>query len=269
MRNRPSALSKVYCVALGFCASLLSSPGQDAPLPDLLEIAKTEQEQAAQDALQGHLNAVGAALQAGDLGAARKAVDQALALAPEDERVLSLNAAVLTYERKLGEARKIFSKLLEKKPDDFALNWNLAEVDFLEGNYYSARQRFLKLREPRPKDEMLTYKILLTHVFEGKTAPAQDELERIPFPSDTAAYYYGRAAIDLWKARELKKEGKEQEAAKLQQSGLGWMAEAGRIFRLQHNLLFADSLIEKKLISREQVTGLVPVPEPQQPPELQ
>lgn len=245
-----------------------NSPAATPPVED--QIAAPASDAAASDAsdpLQEQTNAAGIALQTGDLAGARRAVDQALAISPEDTRVMNLHAAVLTYERKLSEARKVYSSLLENNPEDFALNWNMAEVDFLEGNYFSARQRLLKLRESRPRDEMLGYKIFLTHLFDGNLQAAREELEKIPFPSDTAAYYYGRAALALREAKNLELEGKKEEAARSVQSGLSWLADAGRIFRLQHNLLFADSLIEKKLITREQVTGLVPVPEPQPQPE--
>ncbi len=240
------------------------SPGRaqsgvsDAPAKEMPSGEKADA--ADHDQLGTQLNLVREALQAGDLAGARKTLDNALLLAPTDVRVMNIQAAVLTYERNFDEARKVFLKLLGEKPDDFSLNWNLAEVDFLQGNYFSARQRLLKLRESRPKDEMLCYKILLTHLLEGRAHLAKEELEKIPFPSDTAAYYYGRAALAFQEAKNLSTLGEKEASAKSRQEGLDWLAEAGRIFRLQHNLLFADSLIEKKFITREEVTGLVPLP---------
>jgi predicted Zn-dependent protease len=184
----------------------------------------------------------GTLLRNGDLVGARKKVDEAIALLPENEEVMSMNAAILTYEKNIPEARAVYLKLQQKAPQSFSVNWNLAELDFLEGSFVSSRERLEKLRQDRPKDEMLTYKVMLTYLFDGKLDKAQAELDKIPFPSDTAAYYYGRAAIDFFKNNPTE--------------ALGWVAEAGRIFRLSQTFLFADALIEKGYLKREQITGL-------------
>ncbi|MFQ3578283.1 MAG: tetratricopeptide repeat protein [Verrucomicrobiia bacterium] len=186
------------------------------------------------------------ALSVPDLAQAREHLNKAMAVAGDDERVLSLHGALLTYERNFDEARAVYLKLLQKQPDNFAPMWNLAEIDFLEGNYASSRQRFQKLQEDRPRDEFLIYKITLTYLFENKLEQAQQELDKIPFPSDTAAYYWGRGAIQLHLGNKAE--------------GMRWLNEAGQIFRLQQTLLFADSLIEKGMITRADVSGLVEIP---------
>ncbi len=228
----------LLAVALGF--SIFSSPlpaqeqTGDIPLPDLPEEVLV----ALRDAQ--------VALAIPDLPQAREHINKAVALAGDDQRVMSLHGAILTYEKNFAEARALYLKLLQKQPDNFAPIWNLAEIDFLEGSYASSRQRFQRLQEDRPRDEFLIYKVMLTYLFENKLEQAEKELDKIPFPSDTAAYYYGRGAIQLHLGNKTE--------------GLRWLNEAGQIFRLQQTLLFADSLIEKGLILREEVTGLIEVP---------
>ncbi len=203
-------------------------------------------------AVRDSLGAGAGALQQGDIAQARTHVDAAKRLAPDDDSVLSLEAAVLTYERKYDEARAVFLRLNQKYPGVFSYEWNLAEIDFLRGRYADARERLERMRETRQKDEMLIYKIALSHILEGSTAKAVNELNKIPFPSETAAYYYGRAAIEF--------ANKDKDAA------MSWVADAGKIFPLSHNLLFADSLLEKGFLLKEQVTGLIAVPPAQNAP---
>ncbi len=184
---------------------------------------------------------IGELLQKKDYAEARKILEETLGINPGDLNAKTLLAAVLIYEKKYDEAEQIYSELQQIDPENIGLFWNSAEIDFLRGRYAAAREKLQKLLEKKPNDEIITYKLGLTYLMEGLTEQAEVEIEKIRFPSDTAAYYYGRAALAL-------KAGRREE-------GLKWTAEAARIFPYSHNALFADSLIEKGLMTADDVAA--------------
>jgi tetratricopeptide (TPR) repeat protein len=177
---------------------------------------------------------IGQYLERKDYDGAAKSLDETLSIDPTNTQAKSLKAAVLIYQKKFDDAETIYGELIKAEPENMSLIWNRAEIHFLKGEYSQARELLETLRKRSPLDEMLTYKVGLTFLMEGKLAEAKAEIEKIRFPSNTAGYYYGRAAIAF-------KEGNKQE-------GLKWTAEAARIFNFKHNALFADSLVEKGLM---------------------
>jgi len=53
---------------------------------------------------------------------------------------------------------------------------------------------FEKLLEVFPKNDLLKFRIYLTHLLEKNDAVAAEQLEKMPFLSDTPVYYYANAA---------------------------------------------------------------------------
>ncbi len=184
---------------------------------------------------------IGELLEKKDFSTARQILEETLSVDPENAQAKSLIAAVLIYEKKYDEAEKIYSELKERDPENMSFVWNSAEIDFLRSQYARARAKLEQLRDKTPNDEMVTYKVALTYLMEGQTEQAEAEINKIRFPSNTAAYYYGRAALAF-------KAGRKEE-------GLKWTAEAARIFPYGHNALFADSLIEKGLMTAAAVAA--------------
>ncbi len=184
---------------------------------------------------------------------ASKLIEEALEMDPQNSQARNLLGAVRTYQKRYDEAASIYNNLLEETPESMSLEWNLAEVDFLQKRYKEARERLEKLRERAPQDEMLTYKIALTHLFAGQEKEAREEIEKIPFPSNTAGYYYGRAALDLVSGRR--------------EEGLEWVAESARIFPANHNTIFGDPLVEKNLLTAEDIIRPAALAAPMPTPE--
>lgn len=136
--------------------------------------------------------------QARDYRGAIVFTDRADAIFPPTCYTINIRGAVAIEQRRFDEGRDLCLRALKLQPGFFPARFNLCEVPFIQGDYKLARSGFMVLYNETAKDdptiELLTYRIFLTYLLEADTVHAQDWLEKIPFPSQTAAYQYAHAA---------------------------------------------------------------------------
>lgn len=107
---------------------------------------------------------------------------------------LNVRGAIAIEQRKFAEGRDLCDKALKLDPTFFPARFNLCEIPFVQGQYPEARRMFEKLLESYPKNDLLKFRIYLTHLLEKNEPVAAEQLEKLPFLSDTPVYYYANAS---------------------------------------------------------------------------
>jgi len=107
---------------------------------------------------------------------------------------LNVRGAVAIEQRKFAEGRELCEKALKLDPSFFPAQFNVCEIPFVQGQYAEARKGFEKLLEGYPKNDLLKFRIYLTYLLEKNAAVAAEQLEKLPFLSDTPVYYYAHAS---------------------------------------------------------------------------
>lgn len=139
---------------------------------------------------------------------------------------LNVRGAVAIEQRKFAEGRDLCDKALKLDSNFFPARFNLCEIPFVQGQYAEARAMFEKLLEVYPKNDLLKFRIYLTHLLEKNEAVAAEQLEKMPFLSDTPVFYYANAA---WAFAH----GKPDEAKK-------WLSRGYDVFPPPRHMNFID-----------------------------
>ncbi len=124
-------------------------------------------------------------------------VRKAELLKPDQPDALNFRGAIYAETGRYAEAVKLYEKALSLQPSSFWPAYNIGEVDFIQKKYSEARAHFQKMLEKSPKNELLRFKIVLTYLLEKNDAAAKAELDRFPFPSETAAREFAMAAWEF------------------------------------------------------------------------
>ncbi len=142
--------------------------------------------------------------QARDFTGALVAADKADKLMPPTVWTINVRGAVAIERRQFKEGEAYCVEALQKDAQFFPALFNLCEIPFLKGRYAEARAMWEKLLAGYPAQrnsivrdgtpELLIYRIFLCYLLDRDLNKAKAWLDRLPFPSDTAAYYYAHAA---------------------------------------------------------------------------
>jgi tetratricopeptide (TPR) repeat protein len=176
------------------------------------------------------------ALRQRDLAAARKLIDEADQIEPNQPATLNLRGEILMAQKEFDQAEASFKKAAKLDPKSREAQYNLAQVPFKKKDYAKARERFEALFERTPGGdknqaaELIKFKIYMTLLLEGKESRAQSMMDQFQFTGDTPALYYAQAA---W---EFKHNNGEKAA--------DWVASAKKIYSQPLNNIFADPLYD-------------------------
>lgn len=124
---------------------------------------------------------------------------------PDDPLVLNLIGSVYTKKQNYQKAERHFRESLEKQPGFFPAQFNLGELLFLQENYSAAREHFQAMRASDSRNELLQFKVGLCDLQAADIDRARRVMNAIKYPGDSAAWYYGQAAL-------AKKEGNTAKA---------------------------------------------------------
>ncbi len=171
-----------------------------------------------------------------DLSKSEKILDEAEAIQSDTAVADNLRGAIKLEEGQIAAARELFQKALEKNPEFYPAKFNLAEIPFHEKEYAKARQEFQALLQQDPKNELVLFRIFLTYLLEKNMKEARMTLEVIPWPGDTPAYYFAKAA---WEFTH-----NDPEEANT------WIASAKRIFQPSANAMYFETLEEIGWLTR-------------------
>jgi tetratricopeptide (TPR) repeat protein len=158
------------------------------------------------------------------------ALDEAEKLRAPNSLTLNTRGAVLIEQRDFEKGAELCRQALALDPEHYPARFNLAEIPLMQGQYREARARFQKILDDHPTDELVKFRILMTWLLEKNDTEARRALDSIPFPSKTAAYYYGNAAWEF-------AHGKPEEAEK-------WMMRGNWVFNPRMTQNFSDPLRE-------------------------
>jgi tetratricopeptide (TPR) repeat protein len=161
-----------------------------------------------------------------DFQATIAALDKADAIQPPTALSLNTRGAVAIEQKRFDEGAKLCREALKLDPKFFPAEFNLAEIPFVQKNYAAAREEFTKLKERYPKEDLLSFRIFLTHILEKNFDVAKEQLDQIPFLSDSPIYYYSHAAWEF-------AHGNEAEAQK-------WLTSSSSVFGPEKTLNFAE-----------------------------
>ena len=138
-----------------------------------------------------------AAFEVDDYAAARKKMEEANAVLPDQPATINLRGAVLYKEKKYDEAMVAFQDLIAHDTNSYPGYFNTAEVQLAQKKYDEALAGFERILEARPKDEVCMYRIVLALALKGDVEEARRRAKTIPNPGQTAAYYFANAAVEL------------------------------------------------------------------------
>jgi predicted Zn-dependent protease len=176
-----------------------------------------------------------------DYDSALAKISEADRMFPDTLYALNMRGAIAIEQRKMDDGEKYCLEALKRDPRFFPARFNLAEIPFVQKHYAAARKRFEDLLSEEPKNELLQYRIFLTHLLERNDTEARKALDALPFPSNTAAYYYAHAAWEFAHGNEA--------AAK------GWIRSGEWVFPLAKNSNFADVLYDLGWLKRPENTA--------------
>ena len=181
---------------------------------DLLEVAKREFHQA-------------------NLDAAGRVLDELEAAAQPTAQSIDLRGCIFLEQKKLDEALAAFRAAHAADPALFAPRLHIGDALLRQQKWEEARAAYdVVMRETNIliSHEKLRFAVLMTHLGAGDKAGGQAALERVAFPTETAAYYYAQAAWAF--ANGNKRDGEK------------WMDRAGDIFDAKATAWFARPFYE-------------------------
>jgi tetratricopeptide (TPR) repeat protein len=164
------------------------------------------------------------------LDRALEKLDAAEAIFPNFVEEVNMRGAVYAEKRDFVKADELFDRALELEPRAFWPKFNKAEVLLMQGKYADAQMAFEVLLVKVPTSEMVQFKLVLVHLMEKDLDGAKSMLDKMKFPSDSAAYYYANAAIEF--ARGKREDGEY------------WIKSGDAIFGFERNMIFYDSLAD-------------------------
>jgi tetratricopeptide (TPR) repeat protein len=178
--------------------------------------------------------------QQGNLDAALVILDELDKSGTPRAQSLDLRGCILMEQKKLDEALAAFRAAHEADRELFAPRLHIGDALLRQGKWAEARAAYdVVMQETNIliSHEKLRFAVLMTYLGAADKAGAQGALERITFPTETAAYYYAQAA---WAFAN----GSKREAEK-------WMARASDIFEERATAWFARPFFELGWIKRK------------------
>ena len=174
-----------------------------------------------------------------DVNGALSSLTQALKLNPNATGAYVLRASLYCQKKQWTQAEDDFRSAQKLAPTNVVLQFNLVEVKFMQKQYDLARTGFLALEKDPDMGDFASYKVFLCDLFGGHEDQAKKELDVFNDAMGNPSYYFSNAAWDLVH-RDL--EGARQ-----------WLLSASRIYPLQKNTYYAQSLHD---------LGYLPIPGP-------
>lgn len=171
-----------------------------------------------------------------EMDVALKLADEADAIQKDHPAIVNLRGAVALDRGDFKAAEEGFRKALEIEPAFFPAKFNIIEVDFRQGRYTEAREKFAALLKEHPENELIKYRVFLAALLEGDRVGADAVYETIPWPGESAAYYFATAA-------RLLKDGNRGEAE-------SYLRSAEQIFGEARTKLFYDPLEKSGMIPK-------------------
>ena len=211
----------------------LSSPAEKAAKTKAFARSRVEQ---AQQAAQQR-----------DFATARKFVDEADAVDPNQTSILNLRGEILMEQKEFDLAEASFKKAAKIDPKFREAQYNLAQIPFKKKDYAKARDRFEALFSQTPGGDknqaaqIIKFKIFMTLLLEGKESRAQKMMEQFQFTGDTPALYYAQAAWEFKHNNPTK--------------ATDWIASAKKIYSPSLNGLFGDSFYDLGWIQSPALAG--------------
>ena len=178
--------------------------------------------------------------QHGDFDAALAILDAVDNSGAPPAQSLDLRGCILMEQKKLDEALDAFRSAHETDRALFAPRLHIGDALLRQQKWAEARAAYdLVMQETNIliSHEKLRFAVLMTYLGAGDKPAAQSALERITFPTETAAYYYAQAA---WAFAN----GNKREAEK-------WMRTAGDIFDERATAWFARPFFELGWIKKK------------------
>jgi len=177
--------------------------------------------------------------QQGRFDAALAALEEADKGAEASGRSLDLRGCIYLEQQKFAEAVNAFTGAAESDPASLG-QIHVGDAWARQRKWPEARAAYetaLKGTNILMLNERLRFAILMTHLGEKNDPAAQKALERILFPTESAAYYYAQA---VWAfAHEQKREGQQ------------WLGRADDIFSSKSTAWFARFLFDFGWIKRK------------------
>ena len=155
---------------------------------------------------------------------------------PDTLYALNMRGAIAIEQRRMDDGERYCLEALKSEPRFFPARFNLAEIPFVQKQYEEARKRFVELLSEEPKNELLQYRIFLTYLLERSDVEAKKALDALPFPSNTAAYYYAHAAWEFAHGNDA--------------TAKGWIRSGEYVFPHAKNSNFADVLYDLGWLKR-------------------
>jgi tetratricopeptide (TPR) repeat protein len=171
-------------------------------------------------------------LQAGRTDAAWAALDEAEKAGP-NAMALDLRGAIYLERQKYEEAAKSFQAAHELDPGLYTPQLHFADTLLRQGKWEEARGAYeplLKSTNILILSERIRYALLMTYLGAKDDNGAKAALERVPFPTETPAFYYAQAA---WAFAH----GNSKPAMK-------WIGSADKIFDEKKTAWFARPLYD-------------------------
>jgi tetratricopeptide (TPR) repeat protein len=172
-----------------------------------------------------------------DFGGALRYLDEADHVVQDTPAVLNARGAIAIERRDFDQGAKYCLAALEKDPQFILARFNLGEIPFMQKHYAEARSLYEEVQAVQPGNELVQYRIFLCYLLEKNEAAAQEALDRVKFPGDTAAHYYANAA---WEFAHDRPE-KAQE----------WLDAGDNIFNKAKNVYLADPLVDLGWLKRK------------------
>jgi tetratricopeptide (TPR) repeat protein len=166
-----------------------------------------------------------------DLEASLDFLNRAEVAKPSQASIANLRGAIYTRKREWASAQASFKEALRLQPDLDMAEFNLGETYFLNREYQEARQRFRAFLKSQPNNDLAQYKVFLCDLFGGNPSSANTFLETLQPNSNSPIYFFCKAAQAF--------------AAGNNHEGMEFVNSAYRIYPVEANATFADSLVEK------------------------
>jgi Tfp pilus assembly protein PilF len=179
-------------------------------------------------------------INADDVDGALNCLSQALQLSPSATGAYVLRASLYCQKKQWTQAEDDFKAAEKLAPKNMVLKFNLVEIKFMHGQYDAARPGFLALENDPDMGDFASYKVFLCDLFGGHPEQAKKELGVFDDVMGNPSYYFANAAWCLVHNKDL-------------EGGRSWLLSASRIYPLQKNEFYAQSLRD---------LGYLPIPSP-------
>ena len=157
---------------------------------------------------------------------------------PGQANTANLRGAIYTRQRDWPKAQASFEEALQLQPNLPMAQFNLGEVLFLNKKYAEARERFQIFVNTQPENDLGRYKMYLCDLLGNNPQRAKEFLQTLRPDPNSPIYYFAYAA-------EAFVSGRKTEA-------MDFVTSAYRIYSIDANATFADSLVEKGYLQGDQ-----------------